>query len=370
VIEERFGAAPPLSLGVEEELMILDPASLDEVPAVLRVLGHADGLDLPGRLKTELFASVFETNTDPLPTARAVDEALPVLRRAAADAARAEGLIVAAAGTHPFALPEQQEVVDEERYTSFVGYGGISVRRQGVQGLHVHLAMSSGEECWRCLELVLPWMPVMLALSANSPWFRGELTGMASNRAPVLAELPRAGAPPAFGSYAAWEAWVERLVGLGVTQDYTRIWWDVRPHPRFGTLEIRMPDQPTDVRLSAAFAALAQALCAAALAGELPEAGSRLGDAGRGDYAQNRWAAARFGPRAELLHPGGRSVAAAAELGAELLELVRAAAGRLGSLDLLGRIDPDRCEADEQAAHDSAYEATAAVAAGTLAQLD
>ena len=370
MIEERFGAAPPFSLGVEEELMILDPATLDEVPAVLRVLRHVEGIDLPGRLKTELFASVFETNTDPLPTAAAVDEALPVLRRAAAGAAKAEGLVIAAAGTHPFADPIEQEIVDEERYTTFVGHGGISVRRQGVQGLHVHVGMSSGEECWRCLELVLPWLPVLLALSANSPWFRGELTGMASNRAPVLAELPRAGAPPAFGSYAAWEAWVERLVRLGTTQDYTRIWWDARPHPRFGTLEIRMPDQPTDVRLSAAFAALLQALCAAALAGELPAAGARLGDAGRADYAQNRWAAARFGPRAELLHPGGRSVAAAAELGAELLELVRPAAGRLGSLELLARIDPERCEADAQAAHDSAPAATAAVAAATLSHLD
>ena len=88
-----------------------------------------------------------------------------------------------------------QPIVKEQRYVSFVAYGGISVRRQGVQGLHVHVGMPSAEECWRCLEAILPWLPVVLALSANSPWYSGELTGMASNRAPVLDELPRAGRP-------------------------------------------------------------------------------------------------------------------------------------------------------------------------------
>ena len=117
---------------------------------------------------------------------------------------------------------------------------------------------------------ITPWLPVVLALSANSPWFAGSLTGMASNRAPVLGELPRAGGPPAFSSYGEWESWVERLVRLGVAEDYTRIWWDVRPHPKLGTLEVRIADQPTDVGLSSAFAALLQAMCATALDGGLP----------------------------------------------------------------------------------------------------
>ncbi len=255
----------------------------------------------------------------------------------------------------------------EERYVTFVGYGGISVRRQGVQGLHVHVGMSSAEDCWRCLEGILPWLPVVLALSANSPWFAGALTGMASNRAPVLAELPRAGAPPAFASYAEWEGWIDRLVALGVAEDYTRIWWDVRPHPRLGTLEVRVPDQPTDVRLSAAFAALLQALCAAALDGALPPSSARLGDAGRADYAQNRWAAARFGPRAELLHPDGGALVVASELGAELLALVAPAARRLGGETVLARLDPSRCEADDQLAAATARDAAAALVARSVA---
>jgi carboxylate-amine ligase len=366
VIEQHFGESGPFSLGVEEELMILDAGTFEQVAAVDRILRGVEGLDLPGSVKTELFASVFETNTNVCASAAEVDAALPELRRAAADAAEREGLAIAAAGTHPFTRPEGQPIVKEERYVTFAGYGGISVRRQGVQGLHVHVGMASAEDCWGCLDAVAPWLPVVLALSANSPWYAGARTGMASNRAPVLAELPRAGVPPAFASYAEWMSWVERLMRLGVAEDYTRIWWDVRPHPRLGTLEVRMPDQPTDVRLSAAFTALIQALCAAALGGSLPRADSSLGDRGRADYVQNRWSAARFGPQAQLLHPDGRSYVGAAELGTELLERVRPAARELGGEELLARLDPSGCEADLQLQSETPEEAAADVVARSL----
>ena len=367
MIPHAFGESAELSLGVEEELMIVDAQTFDQVAAVDRILHGVAGRELPGAVKTELFASVFETTTGVCSGVDEAEGALRALRRAAADAAAAEGLAIAAAGTHPFARPEEQPIVPEKRYTTFEAYGGVTVRRQGVQGLHVHVGMPSGDTCWRCLEAIVPWLPVLLALSANSPWLAGELTGMASNRAPVLGELPRAGAPPAFATYVEWEAWVERLVRLGVTQDYTRIWWDVRPHPRFGTLEVRVPDQPTDVALSAAFAALVQALCATALAGGLPRNNLVLADRGRGDYAQNRWAAARFGPRAELLHPDGASVAHADELGAELLAVVRPEAERLGAAVQLDRITPTACEADLQLQAGDAVEASAGLVARSLA---
>ncbi len=366
MIEQHFGESPPFSLGVEEELMILDAETFEQVAAVDRILKGVEGIELPGQIKTELFASVFETNTNVCATVAEVDEALPALRRAAAAAAAAEGLAIGAAATHPFARPEAQPIVKEERYVTFVGYGGISVRRQGVQGLHVHIGMPTADDCWRCLDAIVPWLPVVLALSTNSPWFAGELTGMASNRAPVLAELPRSGVAPAFATYAEWESWVERLVRLGVTQEYTRIWWDVRPHPKLGTIEVRVPDQPTDVHLSAAFAALLQALCATALDGGLPANTRALADRGRADYVQNRWAAARFGPRAELLHPDGESVGFAAELGAQLIELVRPAARALGGETLLERIEPSVSEADLQLQSDTAQAAAADIAARSL----
>jgi carboxylate-amine ligase len=184
---------------------------------------------------------------------------------------------------------------------------GHPARRQGVAGLHVHIGMPSADRCYETLEAVLPWLPAVLALSANSPFLEGRSTGMWSNRSAVLAELPRSGAPPAFGSYAAWEAWVERLSGVGLLPDYTRLWWDVRPHPRLGTLEIRMPDQPTSLERTA--------LLVEAIRRLAETAEPRDGDpARRGDYAQNRWAAARFGLDAELVHPDGDRIATAREL--------------------------------------------------------
>ena len=355
MIEAHFGESAPFSLGVEEELMILDAETLEQVGAVDRILRRLERRELPGRVKTELFASIVETNTGVCLDVAEVSGALPELRRAALAAAAAEGLALAAAATHPFSRPEEQPIVEEERYVTFAGYGGISVRRQGVQGLHVHVGMPAAEDCWRCLRLIQPWLPVVLALSANSPWFAGALTGMASNRAPVLAELPRAGGPPPFETYAEWEAWVERLVRLGAMEDSTRIWWDARPHPGLGTLEVRIADQPTDVRLSAAFAALVQALCIASLDGAVAAGGQP------GDYEQNRWSASRFGPRAELLHPNGRAYVPAAELAAELLDLVRPYAD-----PAIERIDPSRCEADLQLEAADAREAAAALVARTL----
>jgi carboxylate-amine ligase len=156
---------------------------------------------------------------------------------------------------------------------------------------------------------VLGWLPVVLALSANSPFVDGVATGMLSNRAAVLAELPRGGAPPAFSSYEAWEEWVERLVSLGVMADYTRLWWDVRPHPRLGTLEIRVADQPTSLERTELLAGLIRSLVARAPSRVTP----------RGDYLQNRWAAAHSGLDAQLIHPDGASLVSARSLARELL---------------------------------------------------
>jgi carboxylate-amine ligase len=363
VIEQRFGSTPPLLIGVEEEIMILDAATLDQTAGVDRVLAGVADRELPGRVKTELHASIAELNTPPLGSAREVLAALVALRRAAAEAAAAAGLATAAGGCHPFSHWQTQLIVKEERYVTFVGWAGISARRQTVQGLHVHLSMPSADDCWRVFEGVLPWLPVVLAMSANSPWLAGVLTGFASNRAPVLAELPRAGTPPDFTSYSDWEAWIERLVRIGVFEDETRIWWDMRPAPKFGTLEVRVADQPTDVRRSAAFAALLQALSNNLLL----EGGERVKHANRADYNQNRWAASRFGPEAMLIHPDGDRTASAAELGRELLELVAPSARELGSADLLAVLDPAHCEAELQSCHATAAEAAADLVARSLA---
>ncbi len=342
MIERHFGESSAWSLGVEEEVLILDGGSHALVPGVEALVGWAEGRSLPGVLKMELLASMVELATDVCGSPQEARDSLVALREAAAEAAREHGLRIAASATHPFSIPQQQDIAPDPRYREFVEYAGVSARRQAVCGLHVHVGMPGPEECMRALEGVLPWLPLLLALSANSPYLAGEETGLASARAEVLALLPRAAAPPVFGSYADWEAFVERFVRLGLADGYTRFWWDARPHPAFGTLEIRSPDQPTSVELTGAFVALLQALCATVLEGPAPEPASR------GDYAQNRWAALRFGPRAELIHPDGGRLVEVGELTHELLELIGPAVRELGSVELLRVLDPRRCEGDRQ----------------------
>jgi carboxylate-amine ligase len=329
VIEHHFGRA--LTVGVEEELWILDEDTLELVPGVEKIVAGADGRNLPGILKTELHASVIELTNEIAESPEEAVTRLAELRRAAAEIARANGFVLAAAGSHPTSRPDQQEIAPDERYREFVEYAGPTARRQGVSGLHVHVGMPSADDCFRVLELVLPWLPLVLALSANSPYLAGEETGMLSIRAEVLGFLPRRGAPPPVRSYAEWEAFVERMVATGLARTYTSFWWDVRPHPQFGTLEIRAPDQPTSLEQTSEFVRLLHDLCEWAL-----DAPARAFDpAERGVYDQNRWAASRFGPHGKLIHPDRAEALTVPELLREL------------PVDAPG-FDGASCEADRQ----------------------
>jgi carboxylate-amine ligase len=181
------------------------------------------------------------------------------------------------------------------------------------------------------METILPWLPLVLAVSANSPYYEGRDTGMLSIRAEVLGFLPRHGPPPAFRDYEGWEAFIARMTATGVAKDYTSFWWDVRPHPRFGTLEIRTPDQPTSLERAGALVSLLRSLCEWAL-----DAPPRPFDPGeRGIYEQNRWAASRFGPHGKLIHPDRDQALTVAELARDF------------PVPLDG-LDPSSCEADSQ----------------------
>jgi glutamate---cysteine ligase / carboxylate-amine ligase len=344
VLAAAWGESSPFSVGIEEEVMILDGETMLLSPAVDLLVHETGPLDLPGEIKMELFAAVVELTAPVSSSVPEAIDAVAALRRGAAAVAERNGLRIAAAGTHPISPPEEQEIANDPRYHEFVEYAGASARRQGVNGLHVHVGMPSAEACFHALEAVLPWLPLVLALSANSPYLAGRDTGIASNRAEILAQLPRAGAPPAFRSYAEWEAFVERFARLGLIDDYRRFWWDIRPHPQFGTLEVRMPDQPTRLALTAAFAAILQALSVVVLNGAPP----RFDPAGRGVYQQNRWAALRRGPRAELVHPFRDRLVPVPELAAELVDLVVPAAAELGTSEFLEPLLRGGCEGDEQ----------------------
>ena len=275
--------------------MLLDPETLELAPGVERLLG-------PEGLKTELFSCLVETNTPVCDSAAEAHAELVRLRREVSGAAAGEGLAVAAAGSHPFSRAEEQQIVAEPRYLKLLEELGPEVKRQLVCGLHVHVGMESFDDCLRTLAAIGPWLPSVLALSLNSPYLGGTEVGALSARAARLLELPRSGPPP---SMATEQEWKQRIEATG--EDYTRSWWDARPHPRLGTLEVRIADQPTSVERAAALSALVQALCA-----QPPH------EQPAGDYLSQRVAAA-----------GGSAPAA------RLLELVQPAARELGTAELV-----------------------------------
>jgi glutamate---cysteine ligase / carboxylate-amine ligase len=346
--ESAWGSV--LTLGVEEELMLVDSETLAQRPASSEVIPRVRAER--GLVKHELFESIVELNSG---ISASPEEALDVvrsLRRATAEAAGQIGCAIAAVGSHPVDIASEQAIADEPHYRSFVEYAGATARRQGVQGLHVHVGMPDAETCLRVLEWFVPWLPLLLALSANSPWFEGRRTGLLSTRAEILGLLPRHGAPPRFDSWSDWERLVRRFCESGVVDDYGVLHWDVRPHPKFGTLEVRMPDQPTDVARTGAFVALVHAIAAWAL--EQPPPAEAAGD--RALFEQNRWAASRFGPGAQLIHPERDGAAViAADLYAELVDRV--------GVDPLGSVS---CEAELQLAFDDPRAATADVVRRSL----
>jgi glutamate---cysteine ligase / carboxylate-amine ligase len=278
----RNGFGRRFTLGVEEELFLVDGDSLEAVPAVAAIVPEPDD-----RLKYELFQCIVETNT---PICADVREALDSMQRLRAEVARRaarEGLLQLAGATHPTAQGGEQPIVDTPRYRKMAAELGDAVQRQIVAGLHVHVGMPDEQACLNAFEGVVGWLPTILALSAASPYAEGEETGARSERAGRLAELPRAAAPPLLPTWAAWE---EITAGA----DYTRMWWDARPHPRYGTVEVRMPDAQPDIRRAAGLAALVQAL-----ASVCSEHGREPLD--RGVYERRREEAARLPvPRRDL----------------------------------------------------------------------
>ena len=275
---------------VDAETLSQRPASSDVIPRVQVERGL---------VKHELFESIVELNSGVCASPEEALDVVRALRRATADAAGEIGCTIAAAGSHPTDIASEQEIADEPHYRGFVEYAGPTARRQGVQGLHVHVGMPDAETCLRVLEHFMPWLPAILALSANSPWFEGERTGLLSTRAEILGLLPRHGAPPRFESWADWEQLVRRFVDAGVV---ARVRRDPLGHPAASAVRDARGAhaRPADRRRrTGAFVALVHALAAWAL--EQPPAPAVAGD--RAVFMQNRWAASRFGPRAQLIHP-------------------------------------------------------------------
>jgi len=331
VLDHQFGASPPFTLGVEEEYMLLDPDSFDLVQHVDTVLTAVQDGEFTERIGPELMQSVVEISTPVCRTAADVEAELRRLRSYVTEIARGQGLRVGSAGTHPFSLFERQRITARDRYRNLVDQLQYIARRELIFGLHIHVAVDDPEKAIKVTSALLLHLPELLALSANSPFWRGETTGLASSRQMVFAAFPRSGPPPRFRDYADYAEVVGQLEKTGCIADYTHIWWDIRLHPRFGTIEVRVMDAVTRVEDTTALAAYVQSLVKHY--SDRYDAGLELPSYHRILTTENKWLAGRYGLEAPVmdLDTGRRNRVPVAHLVRRALREIEPHARELGS---------------------------------------
>ncbi|MGH3052635.1 MAG: carboxylate-amine ligase [Gaiellaceae bacterium] len=331
VLDHKFGGSDPFTLGVEEEYMLLDPQSFDLVHHVDTMLTAVQNGEFIERIGPELMQSVLEISTPVCHTAADVDRELRRLRTYVTELARSEELRVGSAGTHPFSLFERQRITARDRYRALVDQLQYIARRELIFGLHVHVAVDDCEKAIQVMSALLVHLPDLLALSANSPFWRGESTGLSSSRQMVFAAFPRSGPPPRFRDYADYAEVVGQLEKTGCIADYTHIWWDIRPHPRFGTIEVRVMDAVSRVEDTVALAAYIQSLVK--LYSDRYTLGQELPSYHRILTTENKWLAARYGLEAPLmdLSTGRRNRVPVAQLIRRTLRELEPHARELGS---------------------------------------
>ncbi|HZU19654.1 MAG TPA: carboxylate-amine ligase [Gaiellaceae bacterium] len=331
VLDHSFGQGDPYTLGVEEEYMLLDPETWDLVQHIDSVLAAVERGEHEARINAELMQSVLEVTTPVCRTPSDVMRSLAQLRGYVAEIARNQGCRFGSAGTHPFSLFERQRITARDRYRNLVDQLQYVARRELIFGMHMHVAVDDPEKAIQVMNGLLVHLPQMLALSASSPFWRGEPTGLSSSRQMVFAAFPRSGPPPRFKDYADYAEVVGQLERTGCIADYTHIWWDIRPHPRLGTLEMRVCDAVTRledvIAITAYFQAIVKMYC------ELYDAGKEIPSWHRLLTTENKWLAARYGLEAPVmdLATGRRNRVPVAQLVRRTLRDVEPHARELGS---------------------------------------
>jgi carboxylate-amine ligase len=288
------------TLGIELELALVDAETMDLSNSIQRILERVPAA-LDGSIKPELMQSYVEINTK---VCRTVDEAETDLREKVAvleEITDELGLRLYWSGTHPFSRWTDQLVTPSERYERLVDLLQDMARQLICFGLHVHVGVDSGDKAVMICDRIMRHLPTLLALSSNSPFWDNRVTGLRSHRAKVMEGLPTAGLPPLMRNWSEYVWLVRHLIETGFIYTVREIWWDVRPHSGFGTVEVRMCDIPGNLEDSLALAALTQCLVKA-LSDEIDQ-GTYQHDAHPMMVRQNKWRASRYGLEAELIDP-------------------------------------------------------------------
>ena len=321
---EFKGGGSGYSLGVEEELHIVDATTGELVPKIEEIMAR-----LPRELREfvsyELFQSVLEIKTPPRSTAAETERHLRELRSRVGSWAAACGASLASAGTHPFSRYRDQKVTDQDRYRRVIETLRWVAKREVIFGQHVHVAVPDEEKVIEAHNRLSERAPLLLALSANSPFWQNSATGFESSRVKIFETFPRAGLPPAFPDWSSFEDYVDLMVRSGAMDDYTYCWWDVRPHAGFGTIELRILDSQTSLKYTTALTALTQCIVAQALDGSEP----------RGPYnknlaEENKWRASRDGMDAAFYNADEDATVPARDVARDLVEKLKPHAQDLG----------------------------------------
>jgi glutamate---cysteine ligase / carboxylate-amine ligase len=332
-VEHRF-TGPAYTIGIEEELMIVDAETLEltnSIESLLDALGETDAV------KPELMEAVCEIATEPCRNTREAGLQLRELRRRVQGAAESLGLRIGSAGTHPFAMWEDQRIVARPRYRDLIAGLQFVARQELIFGVHVHVGVDDPDKAVYVANGMRVHVPLLLALSANSPFWRGDETRLLSTRTPIFRAFPRVGIPPRYDDWDDYQRRIKFMVDSRTIEDYTYLWYDVRPHPNFGTVEIRVMDSQTRIEHTLGLAALVQALVKELC--EHFDGGKRLSTYPYEMLDENKWLAARHGLDQELVDLPKTKRVLTRELALRVLERVRHHAEELGSADELDGIE-------------------------------
>jgi carboxylate-amine ligase len=315
------------TLGVEVELQLVDEESL-----VLTSASEAILADLPAwvgqSVKPEFMQCYVEINTDVCRTVDDVETDLLRKLRVTEEAAAHHGTRLFWAATHPFSHWQDQQITPQQRYGRLADWLGEAILRPVTFGLHVHVGVDSGDKAIQVGERLLEFLPVLLALSANSPFWHGRLTGYHAHRIEMLESTPTGGPPPRMRSWREYKALVDRLRAAGFIESRRELWWDVRPNADNGTVEVRICDMPSNLPDLLGLTALIQCLVSR-LAAEVDQ-GTPPRDAHPWLVRQNRWRACRYGVGAELVDPLSLEAVPARQAADRLARRLAGVANRLG----------------------------------------
>jgi carboxylate-amine ligase len=316
-----------LTIGVEEEYQIID--STGELRSHIDTLLAAATPHLGEKVKREMMQSVVEVGTSICENVEEARAQLSEMRSTLAGLLEAEGLRLACAGTHPFSRWQEQRITEDDRHKILEEELQDVVRSLLIFGLHVHVCIPNPERRIDVLNEARYFLPHLLALSTSSPFWQGRNTGLKSYRSVVWSRFPRTGIPPDFDSFDEYENYVELLIKTGSIDTGKKIWWDMRAHPSFPTLEFRCCDQPTRLEETICLVALTQAVCAKLL--RLRERNLGFRKYLPALIGENKWRAMRYGIDGMLIDFGKQCEIPMRQLALELLEFVDDVVDELGS---------------------------------------